>query len=92
MTRLRKYGVSDDDRGQARRVAVGMDGLVNTVQNLAWRRPAAYLLGCAAAGFAAATLLINAMSMVWSMTCATLRGVGHAAFRQLRSRRAEPKA
>jgi hypothetical protein len=44
------------------------------VQEFARRRPAAYLLGCAAAGFAAATVLITAVSSAWSMTSSALRG------------------
>jgi hypothetical protein len=40
------------------------------VQEFARRRPAAFLLGCAAAGFAAATVLITAVSS----TSRALRG------------------
>jgi len=45
----------------------GADGVLTYVQELGRRRPAAYLLGCAAAGFAAATVLLRAASTVWSM-------------------------
>jgi hypothetical protein len=44
------------------------------VQEFARRWPAAFLLGCAAAGFAAATVLITAVSSTWSATSRALRG------------------
>jgi hypothetical protein len=49
--------------------------LVNAVQGLARRRPGAYLLVCAAAGFAVVTAFLSAVSAAWSMS-RTLRGVG----------------
>jgi hypothetical protein len=50
--------------------------LVDAVQDFGRRRPAAYLLGFAAAGFAAATVLLSAGSTAWSAMSRTLRGVG----------------
>jgi hypothetical protein len=56
------------------------DSMVTYLQELGRRRPAAYLLGCAAAGFAAAVVLINAASTAWSMTSRILRAVDRDRF------------
>jgi hypothetical protein len=57
-----------------------IDGMVRYVQDFGRRRPAAYLLGCAAAGFAAATVVISATSTAWSVTSRILRGVDRDRF------------
>jgi hypothetical protein len=69
----------------ARRVAkcldqLGVDGVVRYVQGFGRRRLAAYLLGCAAAGFAAATVVMSATSTTWSVTSKILRGVDRDRF------------
>jgi hypothetical protein len=69
----------------ARRVAKRLDQgvvdrMVKCVQGFGRRRPAAYLLGCAAAGFAAATVVISATSTAWSVTSKILRGVDRDRF------------
>ena len=69
----------------ARRVAKcldqrGVDGVVRYVQGFGRRRLAAYLLGCAAAGFAAATVVMSATSAAWSVTSKILRGVDRDRF------------
>ena len=53
----------------------GAEGVVKYVQGLGRRWPAAYLLGCAAAGFAVATVVMSATSTAWSVTSRILRGV-----------------
>jgi len=51
-----------------------VDGVVDYVRAFGRRRLAAYLFGCAAAGFAAATVLMSAASTAWSVASRTLRG------------------
>jgi hypothetical protein len=73
--------IADRANDEARQVSHrldqrALDSVVDAVQACARRRPGAYLLGCAAVGFVAATVFMSAVSTVWSMTSRTLRGVG----------------
>jgi hypothetical protein len=52
----------------------GFNGVVEYVQGFGRRRPAAYFLGCAAAGFAAATILMSTASTAWSVTSRVVHG------------------
>jgi hypothetical protein len=64
----------NDDKRSGHRELQKEGRLATAVQNFARRRPKAYLLGCAAAGFAVATLVLSAGSTAWSVS-RTLRGV-----------------
>ena len=58
----------------------GVDGVVKYVHAFGLRRLAAYLLGCAATGFAVATVVMSATSAAWSVTSKILRGVDRDRF------------
>ena len=58
----------------------GVDGVVKYVQGFGTRRLTVYLLGCAVAGFAAATVVMSATSTAWSVTSRILRGVDRDRF------------
>ena len=66
--------MSADDRKRAGEVH-GEARVRSALRDVARRRPGAYLLGCAAVGFVATIVLLNAVSAAWSMTSRTSRGV-----------------
>jgi hypothetical protein len=58
----------------------GVDGVVKYVQGFGPRRLTVYLLGCAVAGFAGATVVMSATSTAWSVTSRILRDLDRHRF------------